>query len=123
MAIERACAHVFPKPWGVADLRPWSNAGGEGGAIGEIWYERPGNAAADPSLLLKVLFADQPLSIQVHPDDTFAHSIGMPTGKTEAWYVLSASPQAKVALGLDQRLTSRQLRTTIEDGSISNHVV
>ena len=123
MPIERACAHVFPKPWGVADLRPWSKASGKDGAIGEIWYERPGSAAPDPSLLLKVLFASQPLSIQVHPDDTFAHSIGMPNGKTEAWYVLSAASQAKVALGLDQRLTSRQLRSTIEDGSISNHVV
>ena len=119
MPIERACAHVFPKPWGVVDLRPWSKASGKDGAIGEIWYERPGSAAPDPSLLLKVLFASQPLSIQVHPDDTFAHSIGMPNGKTEAWYVLSAASQAKVALGLDQRLTSRQLRSTIEDGSIS----
>ena len=123
MPIERACAHVFPKPWGVADLRPWSKASGKDGAIGEIWYERPASEAPDPSLLLKVLFASQPLSIQVHPDDTFAHSIGMPNGKTEAWYVLSAASQAKVALGLDQRLTSRQLRSTMKDGSISNHVV
>src|SRR5437763_15848365 len=114
MAIERACAHVFPKPWGAADLRPWSNAGGEGGAIGEIWYERPGNAAADPALLLKMLFADQALSIQAHPDDTFAISVGMPTGKTEAWYALTGSAQAKVDLGLDQPLTSRHLRTTTD---------
>src|SRR5258705_2574098 len=123
MAIERACMHAIPKPWGVADLRPWSSAGCEGGAIGEIWYERAGNAAPDPSLLLKLLFANQPLSIQVHPDDTFAHSIGLPNGKTEAWYVLGAAPQAKVALGLQHRLTPRQLRSVIDDGSIAYHVV
>ena len=71
MAIEHARAHALPKPWGVVDLRPWSNARHDGGAIGEIWYERPGGAAPDPSLLLKLLFTSQPLSIQVHPDDAF----------------------------------------------------
>ena len=91
-----------------------------GKAIGEIWYERSDNAAADPSLLLKLLFTSQPLSIQVHPDDAFAHSMGLPNGKTEAWYVLSAAPEAKVALGLSRRLTPQQLREAIDDGSISD---
>jgi mannose-6-phosphate isomerase len=63
------------------------------------------------------------LSIQVHPDDAFAHSIGLPHGKTEAWYVLRAAPEAKVALGLNQRLTQKQLRAAVDDGSISNLVV
>ncbi len=75
---------------------------------------------ADPSLLLKLLFTSQPLSIQVHPDDAFAHSMGLPNGKTEAWYVLSATPEAKVALGLTRRLTPQQLRTAIGDGSIAD---
>ena len=92
----------------------------DGDAIGEIWYERPDNAAVDPSLLLKLLFTSQPLSIQVHPDDAFAHSMGLPNGKTEAWYVLSAAPEAKVALGLSRRLTPQQLREAIDDGSISD---
>ncbi len=123
MAIEHARAHALPKPWGVVDLRPWSNARHDGDAIGEIWYERPGAAAAEPSLLLKLLFTSQPLSIQVHPDDAFAQSIGLPNGKTEAWYVLSAAPEAKVALGLKQRLTPQQLREAVDDGSISDLVV
>ena len=63
-----------------------------------------------PALLLKLLFTSQPLSIQVHPDDAYAQSIGLPNGKTEAWYVLSATPEAKVALGLKRRLTPQQLR-------------
>ena len=103
MTIEHARAHAHPKPWGVSDLRPWSDARHDGEAIGEIWYERPGQAAADSSLLLKLLFTSQPLSIQVHPDDAYAQSIGLPNGKTEAWYVLSAAPEAQVALGLKQR--------------------
>src|SRR5213078_909176 len=41
---------------------------------------------------------------------------------TEAWYVLSAAPGAKVALGLDRRLTQQQLRKAVDDGSISDLV-
>jgi mannose-6-phosphate isomerase len=123
MAVEHARARAVPKPWGVVDRRPWSSASNDGGAIGEIWYERPDSAAADPSLLLKLLFTSQPLSIQVHPDDAFAHSMGLPNGKTEAWYVLSAAPEAKVALGLKRRLTPQQLRDAVENGSISDLVV
>jgi mannose-6-phosphate isomerase len=122
MAIEHARAHAVPKPWGVEDLRPWSKRRHDGRAIGEIWYERPGRPATEPALLLKLLFTHQPLSIQVHPDDAFAHSLGLPRGKTEAWYVLSAVPGAQVALGLKQRLTSQELREAIADGSISDIV-
>ena len=123
MAIEHARARTISKPWGVAELRPFSNARHDGNAIGEIWYERHDKLAADPSLLLKMLFTSQPLSIQVHPDDAYAQSIGLRNGKTEAWYILSAAPDAKVALGLKQRLTPQQLRQAIDDGSISDLVV
>ncbi len=123
MAIELARPHSLPKPWGVADLRPWSSARHDSDLIGEIWYERSSKAAADPSLLLKLLFTSQSLSIQVHPDDAFARSIGLPKGKFEAWYVLSAAPEAKVAVGLKRNLTPQQLHDSIEDGSIADLAV
>jgi mannose-6-phosphate isomerase len=106
------------------DTRPWKSGGGsDGETIGEIWYERSAVASAVPSLLLKLLFTNQPLSIQVHPDDAYAQSIGLLNGKTEAWYVLSAAPGAKVALGLKYRVTAEQLRRAVEDGSISDLIV
>ena len=123
MAIEFARTQALPKPWGVVDLAPWTNAGHEGGPIGEIWYERPASGVTEPSLLLKLLFTNEPLSIQVHPDDAYAQSMGLPNGKTEAWYILSAAPGAKVGLGLKQRLTQQQLRDAVADGSISDLVV
>lgn len=123
MTIEHAHAHSLPKPWGVVDARPWSNVGNVANTIGEIWYERSDSTDVPPSLLLKLLFTNQPLSIQVHPDDTYAQSIGLRNGKTEAWYVLSATPDAKVALGLKHRFTPAQLRHAIDDGSISDLVV
>jgi mannose-6-phosphate isomerase len=123
MTIEQAIAHSLSKPWGVVDPRPWSSAGRDDHAIGEVWYERSGSAAATPALLLKLLFTNQPLSIQVHPGDAYAQSIGLPNGKTEAWYILSAASEAKVALGLKRRLTSQEMRHAVDDGSISDLVV
>ena len=123
MVIERARAQAVQKPWGVADLRPWTRADHGGGPlIGEIWYERPGSEPPDPSLLLKLLFTSQPLSIQVHPDDAYAQSIGLACGKTEAWYILSAAPGARIALGLKKKLAPRQLREAVNDGSIAGLV-
>jgi mannose-6-phosphate isomerase len=122
MAIEHAAVQAVRKPWGVTDLRPWSDIDGSGGAVGELWFHRPDQAAPVSTLLLKLLFTSEPLSIQVHPDDVFAHSIGLPNGKTEAWYILSALPGAQVAVGLKQRLNPEQLRASIEDGSIADLV-
>jgi mannose-6-phosphate isomerase len=123
MAIEHAGIRVVDKPWGSFDLRPWSDIRHDSVAIGELWFDRADPDAPDPALLLKLLFTTEPLSIQVHPDDSFAHSIGLANGKTEAWYILSAALGAKVALGLKRQLTAPQLRTSIEDGSIADLVL
>ncbi len=89
-------------------------------AIGELWFQRVDKNAPSPALLLKLLFTSEPLSIQVHPDDEFARSIGLPNGKTEAWYVLAATPDARVAVGLKRHLTPQELRVAIRDGSIAS---
>jgi mannose-6-phosphate isomerase len=119
MVIERASVQVAHKPWGVADLQPWSSIGASGDRVGELWFQRADKDAPVPRLLLKLLFTSAPLSIQVHPDDAFARTMGLPNGKTEAWYVLSATPAAKVAVGLRVPLTPRELRASIRDGSIA----
>jgi mannose-6-phosphate isomerase len=118
MTVEHATTQIVPKPWGSVDLRPWSESGREGVAIGELWFERAHGTAPCPALLLKLLFTTEPLSIQVHPDDAFARSIGLGHGKSEAWYIVSATPSAVIGVGLKQTLTPQQLRTSIEDGSI-----
>ncbi len=122
MTIEHACMQVVHKPWGSTDLRPWSELQNGGIPIGELWFQRADLTAPPPALLLKLLFTNEALSIQVHPDDAFAQSIGMERGKTEAWYILSAAPGAEVAVGLTGQLTAPQLRASIEDGSIADLV-
>jgi mannose-6-phosphate isomerase len=118
VTIEHACMEAVCKPWGCTDLRPWSQIQTNDAAIGELRFHRSSPTAAPPALLLKVLFTRESLSIQVHPGDAFAQSIGMAQGKTEAWYILSAIPGAKVAAGLKEQLTASQLRASIEDRSI-----
>ena len=119
MPIEQASVLVIHKPWGVSDLRPWSSIDGSGEAVGELWFERADRNAPIPALLLKLLFTGEPLSIQVHPDDTFARAMGMPNGKSEAWYILSAQPEAQIGVGLKHQVTPQQLRASIRNNSIA----
>lgn len=122
MALEHASTLTVRKPWGSTDLAPWSGIVDDGAAIGEIWFRRRDADAPEAALLLKLLFTTEALSIQVHPDDAFAHSLGQPHGKTEAWYILSAKPGAEVAVGLKRQLTKPELRSAIADGSIAELV-
>ena len=122
MPTELAAVRVVRKPWGVRDLQPWSSLDGSGDAIGELWFERAGEHTHTPALLLKLLFTSEPLSIQVHPDDTFARAMGMPNGKSEAWYILSAEPGARIGAGLKHQVTPQQLAVSIRNGSITELV-
>ncbi len=118
MSIEHASVRALPKPWGVSNLQPWSSIDAAGDAVGELWFDRADSDAPATALLLKLLFTGAPLSIQVHPDDTFARAMGMPNGKSEAWYILSAEPGAQIGVGLNRRITPQELYAAIENGSI-----
>jgi mannose-6-phosphate isomerase len=118
MPTEQASVRVVHKPWGVSDLQPWSSISGTDDAVGELWFERADKNAIAPALLLKLLFTSEPLSIQVHPDDTFARAMGLPNGKSEAWYIISAKPGARIGVGLERRVTPQELRAAIRNGSI-----
>ncbi len=123
MPTEHAAVRVVHKPWGIGNLQPWSNVDGSGDPVGELWFERTheSNASA-PGLLLKLLFTSEPLSIQVHPDDTFARAMGMPNGKSEAWYILSAQSDAQIGVGLKHQITPQQLHAAIRNGSVAELV-
>jgi mannose-6-phosphate isomerase len=109
---------VVHKPWGSSDLRPFSDVDASGEHVGELCFERADKDAPASSLLFKLLFTSEPLSIQVHPDDTFARAIGLRNGKSEAWYILSAKPGAQIGVGLTHRVTPQELHASIRNGSI-----
>jgi mannose-6-phosphate isomerase len=70
-------------------------------------------AGAEFPLLVKLLFPNEKLSVQVHPDDAMARSMGEPRGKTECWYVLEAKAGAAIALGLREGVTAEAVRAAI----------
>lgn len=116
---QRARIGIIPKPWGSRNLLPWSDIASQDEPVGELWFEPTDRGGAAPALLFKLLFTEQRLSVQVHPNDAFARSIGLPNGKTEAWYILSARRGGQVAIGLKRALTPIELRYAILDGSIA----
>src|SRR5579863_2431529 len=71
-------------------------------------------------LLIKVIFAREKLSVQVHPDDTMAQRLGQPRGKTECWYALSAEHGARVAVGLRPGVSLDDVKYGIREGSLEN---
>ncbi|WP_407269410.1 mannose-6-phosphate isomerase, class I [Radiobacillus sp. PE A8.2] len=76
------------------------------------------DAASDEEypLLVKILDADKDLSVQVHPDDTYAREVeGQPYGKTECWYVVSADEDAEIIFG--HHANSREeLQKMVDEG-------
>jgi mannose-6-phosphate isomerase len=132
-----------PRPWGTLDLSAIYPNHKFNERIGEAWLtgdqcfvtngplakrtladlskefgpELVGTAARDPRrfpLLLKFLFPEEHLSVQVHPDDAAAQRFGQPWGKTECWYVAHARPGSRIALGLKPGVTVAQFEQSIE---------
>jgi mannose-6-phosphate isomerase len=69
-------------------------------------------------LLLKYLDCQRVLSVQVHPNDAYAMQMPQPDrGKTEAWYVIDAEPEAVLYAGLRSGVTRRDLESAIRNGS------
>jgi mannose-6-phosphate isomerase len=134
--------------WGFRDLRPWYDKVAVGDPIGEVWLTGDDSVVAtgphggkrlgdlfkemhasllgpaapvpDSPLLVKVLFAREKLSVQVHPDDRMAQKYGDPRGKTECWYCLDAEPDASLALGLKPGITLVQVEEQIHAGTLES---
>ena len=133
-----------PRPWGTLDLSAIYPNHKFSERIGEAWLtgdncvvangplakrtladlskefgsELVGTAARDPQrfpLLLKFLFPEEKLSVQVHPDDATAQRFGEPWGKTECWYVAHAKPGSQIALGLKPGVTAAQFEQAIHE--------
>lgn len=76
---------------------------------------------ADFPLLAKFIDAADNLSVQVHPDDAYAHTVEAASGfhgKTEAWYILHAAPGADLIHGLAHAGSRDQLEGALADGSL-----
>lgn len=65
--------------------------------------------------LIKLIDAKKALSIQVHPDDSFALSREGQYGKTETWIVLEREEGAFLYFGFQKDYTEEEIRRAIEE--------
>ena len=92
----------------------------EGMTLSQLWVKHPelfGNPKTDRfPLLVKIIDARDDLSIQVHPDDTYAgeHENGS-LGKTECWYILNCPEGATLVAGHNAG-TRQELAEMIHQG-------
>lgn len=83
--------------------------------VGETVFEKFGN---EFPLLVKLLDANEWLSIQVHPNDEIAKARGLSGGKTEMWYIIHAEPDAQLITGFRERISKFELQQLIQQKRI-----
>lgn len=108
--------------WLTGDQCRVSNGALAGQTLGDLTHrfgrDLVGESAPDPQhfpLLLKFLFPNEKLSVQVHPNDEGAKAIGQSCGKTECWYVLAAQPGAQVGLGFKPGVSKAEVELAIKE--------
>jgi mannose-6-phosphate isomerase len=139
-----------PRPWGARSLAPffpektnlaeplgeaWMTGSDcvfadgpfRGRRLGEVWPTLPAEwtgTRVDRShafpLLVKFIFAEEKLSVQVHPDDAYAQkheAAAGGRGKTEMWYAVKARAGAEVLAGLNPGVTRESFQRAIADGT------
>jgi mannose-6-phosphate isomerase len=149
-APARLAPIFVPRIWGSRELSPlFPNRGRESEAIGEAWLtgeactfatgEFAGRTLGEvwPTLpiewtgtrltglpriplLVKFIFPEEKLSVQVHPDDAYAEKHEPATGgvgKTEMWYVIAAREGAELRVGLSPNVTRESFQRAIAEGT------
>ncbi len=72
-------------------------------------------------LLVKIIDANDNLSVQVHPNDQQAAVLEKnDPGKTEMWYVLAAKPGARLIYGFNRDLTKEEFETAIKESKLED---
>lgn len=71
-------------------------------------------------LLIKYLDVNDRLSVQVHPSDDYALKVEGEFGKSECWYIIDASEDAKLILGLKGEMTRETFLEKSKNKDFSN---
>lgn len=116
-------------PWGGERIRALKGLPA-GPIVGESWElsvepsfpsvlddgRRLDELAPDTALLMKLLDADDDLSVQIHPSDDDPGLGPGEGGKPEAWYVIARTPGAGIYLGLAESADEVGIRAAVEEG-------
>jgi mannose-6-phosphate isomerase len=101
-----------------------------GKSLGESWHAMPLDwrgtqlgSCVDFPVLVKLLFPNDKLSIQVHPDDAYAaknEQAAGGRGKTEMWHIVSAEPGAELLFDLKPDVTRQDFLNAIANHTLEN---
>ena len=98
-----------------------------GKTLHELWMHERGEVFGDVPdtprfpLLIKILDAQEKLSLQVHPPENVASRLGGEP-KSEFWYVAAADRDAEIFLGFREPITHDRFKKRLRDGSVIDHV-
>lgn len=73
-------------------------------------------------LLIKYIDANSNLSVQVHPNDEFAKAYENDTGKTEMWYIIDCTPNAKIICGMKENVKKEDVEDIIKNNKIKENL-
>lgn len=76
----------------------------------------------DLPILIKFIDARDNLSIQVHPDDSYALQNEGDYGKTEMWYVIEAEKGAQLVCGFNKEMTKKELEEAIKNNTLTHEL-
>ena len=83
--------------------------------LGDKIFETYGN---EFPILVKLIDANDWLSIQVHPDDELAKRRKIGRGKTEMWYILESDGQAEIITGFNRKMDKGTYLQHLKDNSL-----
>jgi mannose-6-phosphate isomerase len=142
-----------PRIWGQHSLAPWfpdkvnlqeplgeawltsfdsrfANGPFAGKTLRESWHAMPPEwrgtrlaSLAEFPVLIKFLFPNDKLSIQVHPGDSFASRHEQQAGgrgKTEMWHMVCAQPDAEILLGLKPGVTKGGFLRAVHENTVED---
>ena len=98
-----------------------------GATLHKLWLEHRqeifGEVLDSPRfpLLLKLLDAQENLSLQVHPPRAIAERLGGES-KTELWYIANAAPNARLYAGVKNGTTREKFLNALEHGGVEEHL-
>jgi mannose-6-phosphate isomerase len=142
-----------PRIWGQRSLAPWypdkvnlkeplgeawltafdsrvSNGPFAGKTLREMWHAMPADwrgrriaHLAEFPILIKFIFPDDKLSIQVHPGDSYAAQHEQKAGgrgKTEMWHMVWAKSGAEILFGLNPGVNKQEFLKALGDNTVEN---
>lgn len=114
--------YVSEKVWGYEKWIVSTHAAGQATVDAQTEFiggkELSGIVGNNYPLLIKLIQANDTLSVQVHPDDEYAREKEDSYGKTECWYVLDAAEGATLICGLNNEYSSEEIHKAIKENTL-----